>query len=462
MNAPDYYDDLAVLRTPPSSMLAEQSVIGGLLVGGDFDAVADIVSERDFYYPQNKIIFARMAQLSAAGTPIDSTTVADSMTAEDLDRVGGFIYIAEMALKTPGTANLRAYAQAVKEKSDRRALVVIGGEVSELAYTDDERSAEDLIDDAQRRIMDLGDKGDESTDLHVFAAMREYLDELERRSESKGLAGLSTGFNAIDSRTNGLSPADLVVLAGRPGSGKTTLAMNIAEHVAIAGGKNVLVFSMEMSRLQLLDRMTSSVGNIPFSLLRSGSVFQSEYSSALSPAVNRIKQSSLYIDDRGALTVQQMRTTARRMNKKNPLSLIVVDYLQLAKAKGENRVNEITAISQGLKALAKEIGVPVIALSQLSRKCEEQKRKPISSDLRDSGSIEQDADMIFLIYRDDLYNPDNQYTKGLAEIICTKLRNGEPGSDYLQSNLAMCKFLNHTDGYVPPAPEPEARKKGFY
>lgn len=455
------YFDVSILKTPPSSIEAEQSVIGGLLIGGDFDAIADIVSDADFFHPQHRWIFGRMAQLSAAGTPIDLITVADSMSAEEMDRIGGFAYMAEIAKNTPSTANLRAYAAAVKDKSNRRALIMVGGEITELGFEEGDQTSADLIDDAQRRVMELGDKGDVSTDLHVESVLRHYIEEVDRRSQCEGLAGLATGFADIDARTNGFSPADLVIIAGRPASGKTTLAMNIVEHAAIIEKKAVLVFSMEMSRLQLMDRMVASVGKIPFSLLRSGKIFNSEHEYKFIPAASRIKSAPIYIDDRGALTVQQMRTTARRLHKKTPLSLIVVDYLQLARAKGENRVNEITAISQGLKALAKELAIPVIALSQLSRKCEEQKRKPISSDLRDSGSIEQDADSIFLIYRDEVYNPDNQETKGLAEIICTKLRNGEPGSDYLQSDLAMCKFQNRELRYTPQDEPQQSSKRGF-
>jgi len=451
--------DLAQLRTPPHSLEAEQSVIGGLLIpGSDLDSVSDLVGENDFYHPAHRIIFRRMVDLANAGKPIDITTTAGSLSADEMERIGGFIYLADIARSTPSTANIRAYAAAVKERSSLRALIRAGGEIAELAYDAGGRTSIDLIDEAQRLVLAIDDRNEETTDTHVSASFRDYVAELERRAACDGLAGLSTGFPDLDKRTNGLMGGDLIILAGRPSMGKTALAMNIAEHAAINEGKGVLVFSMEMSRVQLIDRMVASVGKIPFSLLRSGEVFGSDYNHLITPTASRIKSSKLYIDERGALTVQQMRSAARRLHKKQPLSLIVVDYLQLARAKAENRVNEITAVSQGLKALAKELNVPVIALSQLSRKCEEQKRRPISSDLRDSGSIEQDADAIFLMYRDEFYNEDSR-DKGMAEIHCTKLRNGDPGIDWLQSNLAMCRFQNLAAPYQPRITE--TTKAGF-
>lgn len=460
MNAPADYELLGI-KTPPHSLEAEQSVIGGLLIANNnFDSIADIVAEGDFYRPEHRVIFHEIAKLAEANQPHDIVTVSDALQATfDLDRAGGFAYIANVARNTPSVANIRAYAQAVRERSMMRKLIVTGQQIADSAYDADGRKATELIDDAQRAMLSLGEQSGDDVDLHVSAALRDYVAELERRSTCDGLVGLGTGFAALDARTNGLSPGDLVVLAGRPGSGKTTLAMNIAEHVAIADDKPVLVFSMEMSRAQLIDRMIASVGGVPYSLLRSGRVFATEHCDRVEPAFKKVKNSKLYIDDRGALTIAQMRVRARKLHKKNPLALIVVDYLQLAHAKAENRVNQITEISQGLKALAKELGVPVIALSQLSRKCEEQRRRPISSDLRDSGSIEQDADAIFLIYRDELYN-ENSPDKGKAEIHCTKLRNGEPGMDWLQTNLAMCRFQNLAAPYQSQISEPT--KSGFF
>lgn len=463
MNYPDDLD-IAQLKIPPNSIEAEQSVIGGLLIpGSSLDSVSDILGAADFYHPAHRFIFQRMVEIDGAGKPIDITMLAGSMTQAELDRIGGFIYLAEMARGIPSTANIKAYARAVKERANLRSLIIAGGAIVDSAFDAGQRTSLELIDEAQRMVLAIGEQTSDEADLHVSASFLDYIDELKRRSDSDGLAGLSTGFKELDRRTNGLMGGDLIIIAGRPSSGKTTLAMNIAEHNAVTENKCVLVFSMEMSRVQLIDRMVSSVGKIPYALLRSGQVFGTHFDSFITPTASRIKNSKLYIDERGGLSVQQMRTAARRLHKKIPISLIVVDYLQLARAKAENRTNEISAVSQALKALAKEFNVPVIALSQLSRKCEEQKRRPISSDLRDSGSIEQDADAIFLLYRDEMYN-ENTNEKGMAEIHCTKLRNGEAGIDRLQSNLAMCKFQDLAMPYKQPEPsnvEPIRKSRGF-
>lgn len=463
---PDYADDaeIARLKTLPYSLQAEQAVIGGLLISPHgFDAIADLITENDFFRPAHRIAFREIAKLVDRGIQPETIALCNALDAcGELERAGGHGYLMDLANNTPSAANLRAYANAVRERAILRNLITAAQSIAGSAFEPGDRTSAELLDDAQRVMMEISDGSGTEADLHVSAGMVAYIEELNRRSECEGLVGLSTGFTALDNRTNGLIGGELIIIAGRPGSGKTTLAMNIAEHVGLSGG-GVLVFSMEMQRMQLIDRMVSSVGGIPFASLRSGAALSNEYHVKITPAFDRIKRAPIFIDERGALTVQQMRATARRQHKKSPLSLIVIDYLQLARAKAENRVNEITAISQGLKALAKELKIPVIALSQLSRKCEEQKRRPISSDLRDSGSIEQDADSIFLIYRDEVYNPDNQHTKGLAEIICTKLRNGEPGMDFLKSNLAMCRFENHEPGFKPVEPEPESQsRKGAF
>lgn len=442
--------DIAQLKTPPYSLEAEQSVLGGLLIAcGAIDSVLDLIAENDFYFPQHRFIFKRIVDLHADNRPFDITVIAGTMNPEELDRIGGFIYLAELSRSTPSVSNIRAYAQAVRERSNLRRLILVGGEICEMGFQANNRSSLELIDEAQRKVLAIGEQQDEAAEIHVSASMTEYLAELDRRAHSGGMAGLATGFFDIDQRTNGLMGGDFIIIAGRPGMGKTTLAMNIAEHVAIRLQKGVLVFSMEMSRIQLIDRMVSSVGKIPFQFLRSGTVFQTNREMDVQPAAAKIRDSKLYIDERGALTVQQMRSTARRQHKKNPVSLIVVDYLQLARAKAENRVNEISAISQALKALAKELNVPLIALSQLSRKCEErQDKRPINSDLRDSGAIEQDADAIFMLYRDEVYNSGTQH-KGKTEVHCTKLRNGTMGRDWLASALEICQFQNLSTPYLP-------------
>ncbi len=460
MNAPIDYG-VEFLKVPPHSLEAEQSVIGGLMMApGSFERIEDILTADDFYRSEHRLIFAAIAKLAGDNRPYDAVTIGDTLSATgDLDRAGGFVYLVEMARLVPSAANIRAYAAAVKERANLRALIRIGGEISDSAFDADGATSAELIDEAQRKILAMGEQTADDADLIISANFGDYEAEMERRCSCNGLAGLSTGFAALDERTNGLNGGDLIILAGRPGSGKTTLAMNIAQHVGITLARPVLVFSMEMPRIQLIDRLISSFGGIPLALLRSGKVFGHwEFDSKILPTAQVVKKSNIYIDERGGLSVQQMRTTARRLHKKAPLSLIVIDYLQLARAKAENRVNEITAISQALKALAKELNIPVIALSQLSRKCEEQRRRPISSDLRDSGSIEQDADSIFLIYRDEVYD-ENTKLKGLAEIHCTKLRNGEPGVDFLESQLHLSRFKDKEPGYKPPADDPEPEQQ---
>lgn len=456
--------DLEYLKTPPHSIEAEQAVIGGLLIAaGSFDVIGDLVSERDFYRQEHAAAFAAVAKLAEQGRPHDVITVHDALvTAGELERVGGIAYLFELASKTASAHNIRAYARVVRERGTLRALIAAGQAIAESAYEPAGRTAAELLDEAQAAVIALGDDGGTETDLHVSAALPDYVKELERRLESGGISGLCTGFTGLDTRMCGLQPGNLIIVGGRPKSGKTTFAMNIASNVAVTQNKPVLVFSMEMSRTELLDRMIASVGGIPFGLLRSGTVFGTDYNSSISPTARRIKHSQLYIDDRAALSIAQMRSAARRQHRKTPLALIVVDYLQLARAKAESRVMEITMISQGLKALAKELGVPVIALSQLSRKSEDQNRRPKASDLRDSGSIEQDADAILLVYRDDIDNTDSPM-RGTAEIIIPAIRNGEAGSEFLDSNLAMCRFQNKDREYFPPVQEKKQKsgRRGY-
>ncbi len=465
MNSSADYD-VAQLKLPPHSLEAEQSVLGALMIANDsWDKIADMLTADDFYRPEHRIIFQRMAQLVEANQPIDIVTLPDALThADELDRAGGFVYLAEIARNTPSAANIRAYAIAVRERATLRKMIQVGQEIADAGYNPDGRRAAELIDEAQAAVFTLSESGASvGRDLRCEVHLRSLLDEWQRRSECDGLIGLSTGFDALDRRTNGLNPGDLIILAARPSMGKTSLAMNIAEHVAVDQKKPVLVFSMEMTAEQLLDRMAASVGRIPYDLIRTGKVFgHDEYDSRILPTVNTINSAPLFIDDRPALTIAQMRATARKEHKRNPLGLIVVDYLQLARAKAESRVMEVTYISQGLKALAKELRVPVLALSQLNRSVDSRSdKRPNNSDLRDSGAIEQDADVIWFIYRDEVYN-ETSPQKGVAEIICTKQRNGPTGTDYLATNLAQCRFDDLARGYAPPEQTPPVRRSFEY
>jgi replicative DNA helicase len=447
---------------PPHSVEGEQAVIGGLLISQNaFDAIADLITENDFYRTEHRIAFAAIAKLAEAAKPHDVITVHDALASVGtIEQAGGIAYLFELANKTASAANIRAYANVVRERALLRALIATGTQIADMGYATNGRSAAELLDEAQAAVIALGDTGNHERDTHVAGVIQDYVAELDRRASCNGMVGLATGFDGIDQRTNGLSTGALYILGGRPKMGKTSLAMNIVEHVAVTQDKPVLVFSMEMSRSELVDRMVASIGGIPYTLLRNGTVFNAGYGNQVGSATKRIRSAPLYIDDRAALTIAQMRSAARRQHRKTPLALIVVDYLQLARAKAESRVLEVAAIGQGLKALAKELGLPVIALSQLSRKCDEQKRRPVASDLRDSGSIEQDADGIFLIYRDEVYN-DSTMMRGTAEIIIPALRNGEAGTEYLDANLAMCRFQNKAGTYTPPQPETRKQKSAF-
>lgn len=460
-----YPDELATLKIPPNSLEAEQSVIGAMLVAPKaVDVVIELLDGSEFYTAEHREIFSAMLTLHEKSQPIDVVTLCDFLnTTGRLDKAGGFGYVMEIAKNTPSVANVLAYARAVREKFQLRRLIISSQKIADSAFQPDDKSAAELIDNAQAEIMALNDSTASQTELRVSPRLKNLIAEWERRADAKGLSGLSTGLVALDRRTHGLNPGDLIILAARPAMGKTSLAMNIAESIAITQQKPVLIFSMEMTAEQLLDRSAASVGRIPYELIRTGAVFDDEqHAHKVSPTILRIKDSPLFIDDRPALTIGQMRSSIRRASLDAPLSLIVVDYLQLARAKAESRVHEVTAISQGLKALAKEFKCPVIALSQLSRKCEERTdKRPMCSDLRDSGAIEQDADIIWFIYRDEVYNEDSDM-KGVTELICAKQRNGSTGTDYLASNLGMCRFDNLSSEWQRPQRVVPMRRRGGF
>ncbi|MBQ0795764.1 replicative DNA helicase, partial [Zhongshania sp.] len=390
-------------------------------------------------------IYRAILKVRRLGDGVDLLTVAEAIP--DLHEVGGAGYLAEIAANTPSTTNLLGYARAVKVKSQERAIIAAASAISESGY-DTELSIDEKISAAQKLVMAIGETQAETALLETNSALKKWTDEIDKRYMGEGAQGLMTGFKDIDKRTNGLQPADLIILAARPSMGKTTMAMNIAEHVAIDNRKPVLVFSMEMGGMSLWDRMGASLTGIPFDLIRRGKLRDDDWPK-LSEGVSRAKNAPLYIDERAALGINQIQATARRLHRKLPLSLIVVDYLQLATAKSESREREVSRISGGLKALAKELNVPVIALSQLNRDLEKRNNKrPMNADLRDSGSLEQDADLIFFIYRDEVYN-DRSTQKGIAELICTKFRNGEIGTDYLATRLEYSRFENLIKPYAP-------------
>ena len=444
--------DTAGLRVPPHSVEAEQAVLGGLLLDNStWDAIADRLHAEDFYRRDHQQIFAAIAELSRRNEPSDAVTLAEFLAAKgDGEETGGLAYLAGLARDTPTAANIRAYADIVRERSLLRQLIRVSGEIAASAYESEGRTAKELVDGAEQLVFAIAEQGRRTTS--GFVPLREVLgatiDRLDMLHQSQGqLTGVSTGYADLDRMTAGLQPGDLIIVAGRPSMGKTTLALNIAENAAIAASTAVAVFSMEMSREQLSMRMISSLGRVDQSHLRTGN-FGDEDWARINSAIAQMKSAPIYIDDSAALTPTEVRARARRLTREQPLGLIVIDYLQLMQVPGtkENRATEISEISRSLKALAKELKVPVIALSQLNRSVEQRTdKKPVMSDLRESGALEQDADLIMMIYREEVYEPDTP-RKGIADIIIAKQRNGPTGEVHLTFLGKYTRFENLAAG----------------
>ncbi|MDD3762076.1 MAG: replicative DNA helicase [Nevskiales bacterium] len=420
-------------KLPPYSIEAEQSVLGGLMLDNRaWNDLADRLSPEDFYREDHQLIYRAISELVGTNRPCDFVTLTEHLkTQGQLDAAGGLAYLMTLANDTPSAANVMAYAEIVRERAVLRGLVQVGGDVAELGYRPEGRSYGELLDMAEQRVFALRSRADHARS--TYFSMPELMDGLERKIEylrdnPTGLAGLSTGFTDFDKMTTGLHAGDLVILAGRPSMGKTSFALNIAEHVALYEKKPVAVFSMEMPAEQLALRMVSSFARIPMGNLRSGELEDMDWDRLVSQG-SLIREAPLYIDETGALSPLEVRARARRIKARHGLGLIVVDYIQLMQVPGtkDNRTGEIAEISRSLKALGKELEVPVIALSQLNRGVEQRDNKrPRMADLRESGGIEQDADLIVFIYRDEVYNKESP-DKGTAEIIITKQRNGPLG-----------------------------------
>ncbi|NNE60593.1 MAG: replicative DNA helicase [Woeseia sp.] len=436
------------LKVPPNSIEAEQSLIGGLMLdNAAWDKVADLVVAEDFYRKDHRLIFSAIAHLVEHGQPCDVVTVSEFLEGRgELDAAGGLEYLATLTNETPGAANVRAYAGILRERATLRALISAGNEISGSAYSTDGRSATELVDEAERRVFQIAEKG--ARGKVGFQPLKEILpatvDRIDLLHQSDGdVTGISTGYNEFDKLTAGLQKGDLVIIAGRPSMGKTTLAVNIAENAAIGGQVPTAIFSMEMPSEQLAFRMISSLGRVDQSHLRTGR-FPDEDWSRINTAVQLMSDAPIFIDDTPALTPTEIRARARRLKREHGLGLIVLDYLQLMQVTGtkENRATEISEISRSLKALAKELEVPVIALSQLNRGVEQRTdKRPVMSDLRESGAIEQDADLIVFIYREEVYNPETP-RKGLADIHIAKQRNGPIGDFPLTFVGRFTKFEN--------------------
>jgi replicative DNA helicase len=437
------------LRIPPHSIQAEQSLLGGLMLDNQtWDSVADKVGEGDFYRREHRLIFAAVRKLAEEEQPFDVVTLAETLEQNGgLEDAGGLPYLGSIAKDTPSAANVQAYAKIVRERSVLRQLISVGTDISDIAFNPEGRESADLLDEAERRVFEIAEQ--EARGGGGFQPLKTLLGSAVERIEilfqrDEPITGLATGFTDFDMMTSGLQHSDLIIVAGRPSMGKTTFAMNIAENVAIAAKRPVAVFSMEMPGDSLAMRMMSSLGSIDQHRVRTGKLEDDEWP-RLTSAVNMLSQAPIFIDDTPALSPTEVRARARRLKREQgDLGLIVLDYLQLMQAPGsaENRATEISAISRSLKALAKELDVPVVALSQLNRSLEQRTNKrPIMSDLRESGAIEQDADLIVFIYRDEVYNEDSA-DKGIAEIIISKQRNGPIGSTRLTFLGKYTKFEN--------------------
>ena len=441
------------LRIPPHSIEAEQSVLGGLLLDNSaWDKIADFVSPEDFYRYDHRLIFQHIARLISGSRPADVITVFESLSsANKADEIGGISYLNALAQNTPSAANIRRYAEIVRDRGILRKLISVSDEISGSAFNPQGKEVKQMLDEAESKIFAIAEEGSRGTqgfqDIQpLLTQVVERIDELYNRENPNDITGVPTGFVDLDRMTSGLQPGDLIIVAGRPSMGKTAFSVNIGEHVSTDSGLPVAIFSMEMGGSQLAMRMLGSVGRLDQHRLRTGRLNDEDWP-RLTHAIQKLNDAQIFIDETPALSSIELRARSRRLARQcGKLGLIIVDYLQLmsANSPGENRATEISEISRNLKGLAKELNCPVIALSQLNRSLEQRPNKrPVMSDLRESGAIEQDADLILFIYRDEVYNPDSP-EKGMAEIIIGKQRNGPIGSVRMTFLGQFTKFENYT------------------
>lgn len=442
------------LKTPPHSIEAEQSILGGLLLDNSkWDVVGDKVIEDDFYRQDHRLLFRVVSRLATQGNPIDVITVSEELQRlGELENAGGMAYLTELVEKTPSASNVRSYSNIVHERAVLRRLIQISGEISDSAFNPTGRSTNELLDDAERKVFQISESsaGQETGPVSVNPVLTKTLERIEELFDAPdGITGVTTGFKDLDDMTSGLQSSDLVIVAARPSMGKTAFAMNLVESALIKAEVPVLVFSMEMPADSILMRMLSSLGQINQTKVRSGKLDEEDWP-RLSSAAKILKDRPLYIDDTAGLSPTEVRSRARRVAREvGQIGMIMIDYLQLMQIPGmnEGRTAEISEISRSLKALAKELQCPVVALSQLNRGLESRTdKRPMNSDLRESGAIEQDADVIMFIYRDEYYNEESP-DKGIAEIIIGKQRNGPIGRIKLQFQGQFTKFndLAHVD-----------------
>ncbi len=440
------------LKLPPHSLEAEQSVLGGLMLNSDlFDQVSERVVKDDFYSRSHQLIFAAMSVLLERGEPLDLVTVSEELDKKgELEAVGGIPYLSDIARNTPSVANLTAYASIVRERAVVREMIRVANEIADAGFNPDGRDSSQLLDLAESKVFKIAEKRANANEgpEDIKAVLSKTVDKIEQlfNNPHNGVTGVSTGYSDLDKMTAGLQPSDLVIVAARPSMGKTTFAMNLCEHAAMNEDKPVLIFSLEMPSEQIMMRMLASLGRVDQTKIRTGQLNDDDWARVSSTMGIMMEQGKMYIDDGSGLTPTEVRSRARRVAREHGgLSMIMVDYLQLMQvpALSDNRTLEIAEISRSLKALAKELQCPVVALSQLNRSLEQRAdKRPVNSDLRESGSIEQDADLIMFIYRDEVYHPDTA-EKGLAEIIIGKQRNGPIGKVPLTFQGQFSRFDNY-------------------
>jgi replicative DNA helicase len=437
-------------RLPPQSAEAEQSLLGGLLIDNSgFERIGDVVTADDFYRREHRLIYNAIQALIEEGNPADVVTVSEFLEKTgELEATGGLSYIGTLANNTPSAANIAAYGAIVRENAILRELIRASSDISTVAYRPEGRRAAELLDFAEARVMEISEKGHRRGEFQPISRLLslavDRIDQLYRADSN--ITGVPSGFADLDDMTSGLQPADLIIIAGRPSMGKTTLAMNIAENAAIGHKVPVAVFSMEMPGSQLAMRMMASLGRINSHRVRTGKLTDDDWP-RLTSAVTLLNEAPIFIDDTPGLSPNEVRARARRLKREHGLGLVIVDYLQLMQSGEaiENRATEISAITRSLKGLAKELNVPLIAMSQLNRSLESRTdKRPVMSDLRESGAIEQDADVILFIYRDEVYNEDSA-EKGVAEVIIGKQRNGPTGKVRLTFLGEYTRFENYAN-----------------
>ena len=444
-------EEAIIKRVLPHSIEAEQSVIGSMMIDKDaIMAASELITGEDFYNKQYGIVFETMVELHDNGKPVDLITLQDKLKEKDVpSEVSSLEFVRDIITAVPTSANIRHYANIVAEKSILRKMIRLNEEIENLCYSGKE-SMEFILEDAEKRIFDLVQKRNSGEFVPIRQVVMNALKKIEAASKTTGrVTGIATGFYDLDFKTSGMQPADLVLIAARPSMGKTAFVLNIAQHVAFRLNETVAIFSLEMSKEQLVNRMFSLESNVDAQNLRNGTLSDMEWEKLIESA-GVIGKSNLIIDDTAGISISELRSKCRKFKLEHNLKMIIIDYLQLMSGSGrsESRQQEISEISRSLKSLARELNVPVLALSQLSRAVEQRPdKRPMMSDLRESGAIEQDADVIMFIYRDDYYNKDSE-KKGISEIIIGKQRNGPIGTVELVWLPEYTKFANKEHGTI--------------